>query len=209
MRAEALSSGGTQLLVGLALALGVALLGARRPATCVTLAGLQAWAIGLAVAWQGWVLGASAQLVGAALAVLAGQGILVPLVLARGSRRLADAEGRATQGRTALPLLAGLAAGALAVAAVRPAAGAWSALERELLAAALATALFGLAAVVTRRDPFCQAAGLSSMLGGAVLAVAPVPGLPSMPIALGAAALAVSAAVGAVLHRAREGRPVA
>lgn len=199
MHDAALSPDGTQMLGGGALVLAVVLLCASRARACIGAGALQSWTVALAMGWQGWVR-AGAQFSMAALIVLAAQGVLIPVVLVRASRRPESRGASEPRPGASRLLLLGLAAAVLAILAVRPIA---AALAREHFAVALAVALLGLIAMATRRDALIQAASLSSMLNGALLAAMPGTPMPAW-LALAAALLAMAAALGAVLSRGRE-----
>lgn len=184
---------------GLAIALGVALLGQGRVRGCLAACALQGWAVGIGVAWRGWAAGDGwAELAG--VAALAANGMLLPLALARAGR--GTERHRAARG--VAPVVAGLLAVALAVSAVRslPLAAAGGVLAREDLAAVLSVTLLGLLAMAARREALVQAAGFIAAGNGLVMALSGVPG--TTPVLAAALALEGAVVAGAMLRQRGE-----
>lgn len=171
-------------LAGLALALSLVVLAARRPGLVLGAYAAQALVLALAAGWQAW-LQASSPLAAAALVTFGAKGIGLPLLLRpafRGVRRAANGW---------MPLALGAALAALA-AAIAP----------EDVAPALAIALLGLLAIAARQDRALQTMGLLSMENGVALALFGAAALPAAP-ALMLASLGVIGLVAAHLVRGR------
>lgn len=182
------------LLGGLGLLAGFALLTARALPALVAALAAQGGLAALALAWPAllrgdpWLLG---------LALLAGlaKALLVPLAL----RRLAPPLALRAGGAAPL-LLAGLGLVVLACLAVLPVGSALPA--REDLAIALSVLLLGLLLLVIRRHPAALLAGLLAMENGLTLLAATLPGprlaaaLPGLALLLGLAACGLWLALG-------------
>ncbi|WBV43958.1 hydrogenase-4 component E [Pseudoroseomonas cervicalis] len=208
------------LLGGLVLLVGFALLPPRRLPALTGLMALQGGLAALALGWQALLLGDAGLLGLATLAGLA-KAVLIPWAL----RRLAPPLSLPAAPRgTAWPLLAGLALVVLACLAVLPAGAAapmgealsWPRAAREDLAIALSVLLLGLLLLVLRRHPASLAAGLLGLENGLTLLAAELPGLrlaAALPglalLALAAASLWLLLGPGAAKHRAALWRPPA
>lgn len=197
------------LLGGVALVLSFALLSQRRIGAMVTVCGLQAWAVGAAVLWQGWARGAPSLAI-AALVALAGNGLAIPLALRRIARPLDPRRPVATALGTVPRLIAGVSLVALAILAVLPASLPAGVPTREDLALALSVVLLGLLTMLVRHGPPAQAVGFLSVGNGLVLAAVGAAGMPFLvPLAVGSLVLVACVVGGAfVFHlRAHLGDP--
>ena len=153
-------------LAGLALALSLVVLAARRPGSVLGAYAAQATVVALAAGWQAW-LQASPELAAAALVTFGAKGVGLPLLL-----RPACGMRFAGGGWVPLALGAGLAALAAAIAP-------------EDLAPTLAMTLLGLLTIATRRDRALQAMGLLSLENGVALAAFGAAGVPAvLPLTL-------------------------
>ncbi|MDQ1080149.1 hypothetical protein [Pseudoroseomonas cervicalis] len=188
------------LLGGLVLLAGFALLPPRRLPALAGLIALQGGLASLALGWQALLLGDAGLLGLAALAGLA-KALLVPFALRRLSPPLPMP---AAPRGAAWPLLAGLALVVLACLAVLPVgtvlpageALPWPRASREDLAIALSVLLLGLLLLVLRRHPASLVAGLLGMENGLTLLAAGLPGL-RLAAGLPAAALLLALAAAA------------
>ncbi len=153
-------------LAGLAWALSLVVLAARRPNSVLGAYAAQATVVALAAGWQAW-LQASPELAAAALVTFGAKGVGLPLLLRPAFRGLRPATG----GWVPVALGAGLAA---LVAAVAP----------EELAPALATVLLGLLTIAVRRDRALQTTGLLSLENGVALAAFGMAGVPAVLVTL-------------------------
>ncbi len=196
MRHEALSVDGTPVLAGAALLLAIVLLQVRQARACIAACALQSWVVALAAAWQGWVR-EEAELYGLALVVVATNGVLLPVALARIVRRPESRGMIASVGGAFVPLLTAFSVVVLAVLVVRPIEGSAAGVARETLAVALSIVLLGLAATATRGGTLAQATGAVSLENGLILAfvgLSATPFLAELAIALVAITLAASVA---------------
>ena len=159
-------------LAGVALALSLAVLAARRPGAVLGAYAAQATVLALAVGCQAW-LQASPPLAAAALLTFGVKGVGLPMLLRPAFRDMRPAAG----GWVPAALGAGLAALAAAVAP-------------EELAPALAMILLGLLTVAVRRGRALRMAGLLSFENGVALAVFGAAGVPAL-LALALASLGV------------------
>ncbi len=171
-------------LAGLALALSLVVLAARRPGVVLGAYAAQGVVLSLAAGWQAW-LQDSPPLAAAALVTFGTKGMGLPLLL-----RPAFREGCLAAGGW-LPLALGAGLATLA-AAVAP----------ENLAPALAITLLGLLTIVTRHGRALRAMGLLSLENGVALAVFGAVGLPVV-LALALASLGIVSLVAAQLVPAR------
>lgn len=171
-------------LAGLALALSLVVLAARRPGSVLGAYAAQAVVLSVAAGWQAW-LQASLPLAAAALVTLSVKGVGLPMLL-----RPAFQHRRPSTGGW-LPLVLGTGLAALA-AATAP----------EDLAPALAITLLGLLTIVTRHGRALRAMGLLSLENGVALAAFSAVGLPVV-LALALAGLGIVSLVAAHLVPAR------
>lgn len=151
-----------QGLAGVALALSLVVLAARRPGLVLGAYAAQAVVLALVAGWQAW-LQASPPLAAAGFVTFAAKGVGLPLLLRPAFRGMRPATG----GWMPLALGAGLAALAAAVAPGD-------------LAPALAMALLGLLTIAARRDRVLRTMGLFSLENGAALTVLGAVGLPGV-----------------------------
>lgn len=170
-------------LGGVALALSLVVLAARRPGSVLGAYAAQAAVLALAAGWQAW-LQASLPLAAAALATGA-KGVGLSLLLRPAFR----GTGLAAGGWKTVALGAGLAALAAAAAP-------------EDLAPALAMALLGLLTIAARHGRALRTMGLLSLENGVVLAAFGAAGLPAV-LALVLASLGVVGLVAAHVAPAR------
>ena len=159
-------------LAGVALALSLAVLAARRPGVVLYAYAAQATVLALAEGWQAW-LQASPPLAAAALVTFGAKGVGLPLLLRPAFRGMRPAAG----GWLPVALGAGLAALAAAVAP-------------EELAPALAMTLLGLLTIAARRGRVLRTVGLLSLENGVALAAFCAAGIPAI-LALALASLGV------------------
>ena len=170
-------------LAGVALALSLVVLAARRPGSVLGAYAAQAIVLALAAGWQAWHQ-ASLPLAAAALVTFGAKGVGLPLLLRpafRGERPAAD-------GWMPVALGAGLAALAAAVAP-------------EELAPALAMVLLGLLTIAARQNRIVRTVGLLSLENGVALAAFGMAGVPAVSMTL--ASLGVAGLVAAQLAPAR------
>ncbi len=170
-------------LAGVALALSLVVLAARRPGSVLGAYVAQAVVLALAAGWQAWQQ-ASLPLAAAALVTFGAKGVGLPLLLRPAFRGKRLAAG----GWTPMALGAGLAALAAAVAP-------------EELAPALAMVLLGLLTIAARQDRALQTMGLLSLENGVALAAFGAAGVPAVLVTL--ASLGVVGLVAARLAPAR------
>lgn len=171
-------------LGGVALALSLAVLAARRPGAVLGAYAAQATVLALAVGWQAW-LQASPPLAAAAFVTFGAKGVGLPLLLRPAFRDVRPAAG----GWVPVALGAGLAALAAAAAL-------------EELAPALAMVLLGLLTMAVRRGRAVRTVGLLSLENGVALAAFATTGVPAVP-ALALASLGVVGLVAARLASAK------
>ena len=170
-------------LAGVALALSLVVLAARRPGSVLGAYAVQATVLALAAGWQAW-LQASLPLAAAAFVTFGAKGVGLPLLLRPAFRGI-----RLTSGEwTPVTLGAGLAALAAAVAP-------------EELAPALAMVLLGLLTIAVRHDRALRTAGLLSLENGVALAAFGAAGVPAVLLTL--ASLGVVGLVAAQLTPAK------
>ena len=169
-------------LGGVALALCLVVLAARRPGSVLGAYAAQATVLALAAGWQAWQQ-ASLPLAATALVTFGAKGVGLPLLLRPGFR------GRpAAGGWVPVALGAGLAALAAAVAP-------------EELSPALAMVLLGLLTIAVRQDRALQTMGLLSLENGVALAAFGMAGVPAVLVTF--AGLGVVGLVAARLAPAR------
>ena len=171
-------------LAGVALALSLVVLAARRPGSVLGAYAAQAAVLTLAAGWQAW-LQASLPLAAAALATFGVKALGLPLLLRPAFRGTRLAAG----GWMPAALGAGLAALAAAVAP-------------EGLAPALAMILLGLLTMAVRRDRTLRTAGLLSLENGVALAAFGVASVPAV-LALTLASMGIVGLAAAQLAPAR------
>lgn len=133
--------------------------------------------VALLAAWQG-LLREETALLAAAVLLVAGKGVLVPLLLARIMARAAPA-GADGPPPAGVLLAAGLGLVALAVLALPPAlTGGAAAAARVEMTIALSVLLVGLLAMAASRGVAPRLAGLAAAENGLLLGAIAIPGLP-------------------------------
>ena len=182
MRYGVLAYDVSHMLGGAALALSFVLLYQRRAPAVINAYAAQALVLAVSAAWQGWVQGAAALYLTAAITLVA-KGIVTPLILHRIVRRLAI--GRTVEAALGVfhTMMLGVAVVALSILVVLPIslpAGALTAgtMTREGLAFALSVVLLGLLTMITRRTAITQVIGFLSMENGVILAAVGLAGMP-------------------------------
>ena len=176
-----MSQGITELLGGLMLLCGFALLAQRRLAAMLPLYRLAALALGAAVFWQACVRQSGGLLL-AALLTLA----VKPVLLPRALRNMPFPSEPSSPGETALPaalaMIIGLALTAIAMQAVLsgpvPPSGPVDIPLRAQLALSLSVVLLGLLLMAIRRLATGQFIGFLAAENGLALAATGIPGMP-------------------------------
>lgn len=186
------------LLGGGVLLLSFVLLYQRHIGAVINAFAVQGALLALAAAWQGFVQGAPALYLTAAIAFGA-KAVAIPLAL----RLLVGRIGAHKEVETALgigaSLLAAIGLVGLAVMVVLPVtAGGASPLARVDLTIALSVVLLGMLAMIARRNAVSQVIGLLSLENGLILGAVGVAGMP-LVVELSTAALVLMVALVAVV----------
>lgn len=165
---------------------------------------LQAIALVLAVAWQGYVQNAPSLYLTAAIAFSV-KAVVIPIALRRIVERLGVARTIETVVGIGMTMLAGVGLVALAMVVMLNVTMASNPLAREDIALALSVVLLGLLIMVSRRYAVTQVIGFMSVENGLILAATAAKGMPLIvEISVALSVLVAFIVIGIFLFRIRE-----